>query len=277
MAGAFLLTAAAAPANGPPKPHLLIVGTPHFSNPGRDVLKTEVPDVLTPERQREIEEIVDRLSAFRPTQVAVEWDADEQARLDQRYADYRAGRYSLSANETDQIGLRLAARLNLPRVHAIDASATPPGGWSGYDYPAWAEAHGRGEEWRAWVADQQQVTDKSVRLMSCTPVSAWLRRMNMPQYRSADHRNYFYIARIGDRIGANPGAAWVGTWYTRNLRMLNNLRAVAPDGEDRVVAIVGAGHAYLLDQQARESGAFELDDTLAHLPQSPRDEWPHCP
>src|SRR5687767_2952087 len=87
-------------------PSLLVVGTPHFASAGRHVVNVTVPDVLTPERQREIEAVVDRLAAFRPTRVAVEWDADDQGRLDQRYADYRAGRYSLSANEIDQIGLR---------------------------------------------------------------------------------------------------------------------------------------------------------------------------
>ena len=115
------------------QPVVLIVGTPHFAGAGSHVVDVQVPDVLTPERQRDIDAVVDRLAAFRPTRVAVEWDADEQARLDQRYADYRAGRYSLSANEVDQIGLRLASRLNLPRVDAVDWGEEPPGGWSHYN------------------------------------------------------------------------------------------------------------------------------------------------
>lgn len=112
--------------------------------------------------------------------------------------------------------------------------------------------------------------------MSCTPISSWLRTSNTPEYRVADHRVYFDIAQIGERLGVNPGAAWVGTWYTRNLRILNNLRAIAPNPDDRIILIVGAGHGYLIDQQARESGAFEVADTMAHLPQSPRDAWTDC-
>ena len=276
MVGAALISLGPAQA-APPKPALLIVGTPHFGNPGRDVVNIRVPDVLSAERQREIEVIVDSLAAFRPTRVAIEWPADEQARLDQRYADYRAGRLAPTANERDQIGLRLAARLGLARVDAVDWSGEPPGQWSDYDYPAWAEAHGRGEDWREWVSRFQAEADDDARLMACTPVSAWVRKVNTAEYRLANHRTYYYVARIGDDGGVNPGAAWVGTWYTRNLRILNNLRAIAPDPQDRIVAIYGAGHGYLLDQQARESGAFEVADTLAHLPVSPRDAWTRCP
>jgi hypothetical protein len=273
LLGLMLLVAPAVAA----KPALMILGVPHFGNPGRDTVNVRVPDVMSPARQREIAAIVDRLAAFRPTRVAVEWPADAQARLDRRYADYRAGRFQLTANERDQIGLRLAARLGLARVDAVDWSGDPPGASSDYDYPAWAEAHGRGPEWRAWVGRFQAEADADARLMACTPVSAWLRRVNTAGYRLANHRTYFYVARIGDAGGANPGAAWVGSWYTRNLRILNNLRALAAHPADRVLAIYGTGHGYLLDQQARESAAFALADPLAWLPRSPRDSWARCP
>lgn len=258
------------------RPSLLIVGTPHFGNPGRDIINTRVSDVTTAERQREIEAIVERLAAFHPTRVAVEWPADEQTRLDQRYADYRAGRYQLSADETDQIGLRLAARLGLERVDAVDWNEMPPGEEADYDFLAWADAHGRGEEWRARVARKQSEADAEARLMGCTPVSSWIRHLNTPEGRSDMQRPYYIIAQIGNNE-VNPGAAWVGAWYARNLRILNNLTALADEPEGRVVAIFGAGHGFLLDQQAREAGMFEVADTLDYLPASPRDAWTRCP
>ena len=276
LLSALALCAVAAPVQAQTRPALLIVGMPHFANPGRDIVNTRIDDVTTPERQREIEAIVERLAAFRPTRVAVEWPVGAQARLDQRYADYRAGRYQLSANETDQIGLRLAARLGLDRVHAVDWGEMPPGTEADYDFPAWAEANGRGEEWRARVQRQQAKADEGARLMACTPISSWLHRMNTPAARSEMQRPYYEIARMGDNR-ANPGAAWVGSWYARNLRILNNLDALAPSGNDRVIAIYGAGHGFLLDQQAREAGVFEVADTLEFLPSSPRDTWTRCP
>lgn len=259
------------------KPTLLILGVPHFGNPGHDTVNIRVPDVLSPARQREVAAIVERLAAFRPTRVAVEWPADAQGELDRRYADYRAARRALSANERDQIGLRLAARLGLSRVDAVDWDADPPGPPAAYDYPAWAETHGRGAEWRAWVARFQGEANADARLMACTPVSAWVRKVNTAAWRLANHRTYFYVAQLGDPRADNPGAAWVGTWYARNLRILDNLRRLAAGPNERILVIYGAGHGYLLAQQARESGEFALADTAAWLPVSGRDRWTRCP
>ncbi|MES2696432.1 MAG: DUF5694 domain-containing protein [Verrucomicrobiota bacterium] len=91
----------------------------------------------------------------------------------------------------------------------------------------------------------------------------------------ATHQIYYEIARLGDNA-ANPGANWVGSWYARNLYILNNVTALAKRPQDRVVAIYGSGHGFLLDQQAREAGVFEVADTLAFLPTSPRDSWTNC-
>ncbi len=277
IAAAVLFVVAGAPDMASSKPQILIVGAPHFGSSGSHVLKVDVPDVLSPERQREIETIIDSLAAFRPTRVAVEWPADEQDRLDRRYAQYRAGQYRLSANETDQLGLRLAARLKLKRVDAVDWSGDPPGGSSQYNYPAWAEKNGRGDEWQAWVDRAQTEADARTQSMHCTPVAEWLRSFNTPAFRVSDHRGYYDVAQVGELIGPNPGAAWVGQWYTRNLRILNNLRAVASNTNDRVVVIYGAGHGYLLDQQARESDAFDVVDPLAHLPATQSASPTTCP
>jgi len=270
-----LLAGTVSPAPAARSPELLLLGSPHLANHNRDIANIPIEDVRTLQRQREIEAVVDRLASFHPTRVAVEWRADRQSALDQRYSDYRAGGYVLSADEIDQIGLRLAARIGLDHVDAIDWNDAPPGSGSDYDFPAWAEAHGTDAEWQAFKSSGQEEADAESRLMTCTPLSAWYRRLNTPSYRRSSQRVYYDIARFGDQEN-NPGAAWVGTWYARNLRILDNLRRISRPG-DRVLVIYGAGHGFLLDQQARESGAFHVVDTLAYLPRSRRDSWAHCP
>lgn len=267
--GALLFTATVAAA---PPPRLLVLGSPHLANHHRDLINANIEDVLTPARQREIVRLLAALPATRPNHVAVEWRTADQAKLDERYAAYRAGRYTLTADEIDQIGLRLAAALNLPRIDAVDWFEDNPGNDDDYDYGKWLKAHGRSGELATLVADGQQQVDTQDRLNRCRPVADWYRDLNSPAYVRWDEALNMRIATFGD-AASNPGAAWVGAWHARNLRIAANLLRVAGKPGDRTVAVFGAGHAELLRQYGAGMG-FAVADTDAELPPpSP----PHCP
>ncbi len=238
------------------RPMLVIVGTSHFDNPGLDINNVKVDDVLAPPRQEQIRTLVDRLAAFKPTHVAVEWPQSKQAALDQRYHDYLQGRYTLSRNEVDQLGLRLAAMLKLPRVDAADWNEEPPGKDQDYDFEAWARAHGQ-EAWLKAVESPQDA-DADTALLARSTLLQYLCALNSPDRLAADNRLYFDYAMIGNEVD-RPGANWVGSWYSRNLKILANLVHIAPGPGDRVVAVFGAGHAFLLQQFAGQSGAFTAE------------------
>lgn len=266
LATIFAMAVAAGPSRAqPPKPpNLLIVGTPHLANPGRDAVNGRVPNIASPERQRQIEALVDALARYRPTRVAVEVQTKDQARLDQRYEAYRNGA-ALGPGEVEQVAFRLAARLALPRVDAVDWNGMPPMAEADLDYEAWAKANGRGEDLNAWLGRVRTRVEAGHARMACIPVSDWYREVNSPAYRAADNRAYFDIAMFGD-----TGPNWVGgSWYMRNLRIFAALRRLAQPG-DRVLVLFGAGHGFQLDQYARQSGAFEVSDTMAYLPKGQR-------
>lgn len=251
------------------QPTLLIIGSPHLANNNRDLVNARIEDVTTPDRQREIEALVDSLARFKPTRIAIEWDADDQAGLDRRYADYRAGRFKLTANERDQVALRLAAKLNLARVDAVDWNNAAPGPEEAYDFSGWAERNGQAGPLKELIARGQASTDARTARWRCQPIAQWYRDHNDPAELAASHQEYFTLAKIGNG-SESPGAAWVGAWYARNLRIFNRLASIAKPG-DRILALYGAGHAYLLDQFARESGVFAVADPLSFLPvQQPR-------
>lgn len=248
----------------PVKPHLLVLGVPHFANHHRDLINANVEDVLTPARQREITEIVSALAALRPNHVAVEWSATKQAALDERYAAYRAGKYVLTGDEIDQIGLRLAAMLNLPRVDAVNWLEEAPGTDDDYDFGKWLQAHGRSGELSAITTDGQRRVDAQDKLNRCRPIADWLRDLNSAEYGAWDESTYYRIAIFGD-AETNPGAAWVGAWHARNLRIVANLKRVAGAAGDRTVAVFGAGHADLLRRYGAGMG-FTVLNTNNALP-----------
>lgn len=243
------------------QPSLLVLGSGHLNNPGRDLFNTKVDDVLADPRQKEIAAIVEQLAAFRPTHIAVEWPAKSQARLDARYRDYREGRLQLGRDETDQLALRLAAKSGLSRVYAVDWNEEPPGSDQDYDWPAYGQAHGQ-KALVAAIGDPKRAI--GIVALGTQSLGSWLLQLNEPETLLAGHRNYFDWARVGDHE-RQPGANWVGAWYARNLRIFNNIVDLTDRSQDRILVIYGQGHAYLLRQFATESRALRLVDVDAVL------------
>ena len=244
------------------RPALMVLGTAHLANNNRDVLRTEVDDVMNPVRQAEIEAVVEALARWRPTRIAVEIKTRDQAALDQRYADYRAGTYALTASEIDQIGLRLAARLGHERVYGVDWNDMPPGEETDYNWIEGAEA--AGEQARLAELRDPARGQRTTDLVQSRPIPEWLAVMNTPEYLLGMHQVYYDFALLGGPE-TNQGANWVGAWHGRNLKIFANLVRLADDPGERVLVIYGAGHAFLLNRFAAESGAFNVERPGAWL------------
>lgn len=84
----FLLAAAPSLASAQEPVSVMIVGTFHMANPGKDIHDSHADDVLAPKRQAEIRATVDGLARFRPTEVDLEWSAAGAAKY---YAQYLKG------------------------------------------------------------------------------------------------------------------------------------------------------------------------------------------
>ena len=56
------------------KPTIMILGSGHLANWGADSINYRMDDVLAPKRQTELQQLVEQLTRFKPTKVAVEVD-----------------------------------------------------------------------------------------------------------------------------------------------------------------------------------------------------------
>jgi len=249
--------AAASDAAPPADVEVMIVGTWHMANPGRDLHNTRSDDVLAPRRQAELAGITAALARFRPTVVAVEWPADATR---ERYRAYRDGTLGESRNEVVQLGFRLARAAGLDVVHGIDVDGDFP-------YPpvqAFAEAHGQGALLAAahariatLVAELQAVIDNG-------SIAQALRWLNEPQRIAADNAFYRDLLRVGAG-GEQPGVDLLAAWYRRNFAICANLLQLAKPG-DRAVVFYGSGHAFLLRQCIAETPGMRLVEANHHLP-----------
>jgi hypothetical protein len=249
-----------AQATGGPPSQVLILGTYHFANPGLDVVQTEVPDVLEPGKQEEVSRIVEALAAFRPTKVVVEHLPSDGPRLDSFYRAYRAGEHALSRNESQQLGFPLAARFDLERVHPFDHRGEFPFGammeYAGRNDPAFVEMV---------MAELQRITEETNLRHRELTIGEILRVMNDPDELAEGHAVYLEFARVGAGDGY-VGADLLSKWYERNIRMFANLTGVTAPG-DRVLVIVGSGHAPILRELVAADARMELVDPLGYLPE----------
>lgn len=247
------------------KPTLMVLGSYHFANPGRDVVKTKVTDVSTPDRQKQILEMIQRLEKYKPTKIVLECDVENQDKLQEKFAKYLKGEYQLSINEREQLGFRLAKDLADKKIYCVDNMSGSPGNPSDYDYAEFAAKDKEldnllKETWRK-LQDEGNRRDELFQRFSITRQFIYL---NEPAQIENDHTHYFYLTRLGkgsEYIGDN----WLSSWYGRNLKILSNIIRITDSQNDRILAIYGAGHLKLLNQLATESKFYKVQSPLKYL------------
>lgn len=254
---ALPLAAQAPPAADPAR--VLVLGTYHFANPGSNVVKPDIADVLSDTKQAEIRAVVEALTRFRPTKIAVEVEPASAPRLDSLYRAYRTGEHALTRSETQQLGFRLAAMLELPRLYPIDHDGEFP--WM--ELMEYAQAHDS-----AFVAfskkELARLTAEMNRRQRENTVGQILRLNNQSTELARDHGIYMRFARVGAG-DTYVGAELLSKWYERNIHIFTNLQRIAQPGE-RVLVIIGAGHAPILRELVSYDPEMSLEDVLEYLP-----------
>lgn len=230
----------------------MVLGTFHF---------TQAPDfnnATAPEQQAEIRTVVDSLSAFRPTKLALEWTRAEAARFDSLYTAYRAGRHTLTPNERQQLGFRLADRLDHDAVYPVDYKKP----WGMDTVMAYAQQHAPWfpryvEQWRSqMMAD----ADSLHRHASIGAILRWYNQPRVLGRIQAIRMRTLEVGADSTHVGVQP----VASVYTRNLRIFANLTHIAKPG-DRILLIFGTGHSYFFREFVRDHPHMTLVDPLDYL------------
>ncbi len=261
------------------KPTIMILGSGHLANPGKDTFNVRMDDVLAPKRQAEIKQLVSQLKTFRPTKIGIQADERHDSEVNANYQNYLEDTYQLTRWEHDQIGFRLAKQMRHQKVYCVDFCPE-------YDpfFPEdldpnlididkfamennqehllpkmedFAIPEGKTyeeEDGRVWIEPKkyESIIDMYI-------------RNNQPEVRRADHRAYLRMSQVG--LGNQyPGANWVGNhWYPRNLKVFVNLTRITESSEDRILVIIGAGLVFLLQQFLEDSGDYIIESPLKYI------------
>lgn len=246
---------------------VLLLGTFHFGYPNLDGHKTDSSkfiDVKSPQRQKEIVELAEVIKRFRPTRIYIETSNQQWA--DSLYTEYLHDRYKLGRNEIFQIAFRIGKEMKHPKMYAVDATSFS-GQYS--DQYKWIDSLWReknvvdsvrdkywGAKFKQWYnasdSMELQLTMLENFLMMARPVT--MQRM---------HGHYLSVGfNTSTASGPDLLSVW---WYSRNLRIFNNILRTKPTSNDRIVVLFGNGHMPILRHCFYSSPEFkivELKDLL---------------
>ncbi len=240
---------------------VLTLGVFHFEFPNLDVQQVaedDQIDVLSPQYQKEIELIANKLAKFKPDAIVVEWPVYKQQETDSLFNAYLAGNHKLSRNEVQQLGFRVAKMCN-SKIYCADAWGT---------HTAAIEALLEDDNSDKFIAFDKSFTDSpdSVLYQRDEPIFkqkgilAQLMHLNEPEQIQKDLGNYLighfkYESAEGDYTGVDFES---GRWFNRNLRIFRNVQRIPKDSGKRILVIFGAGHMTILNYLFECSPEYKL-------------------
>ena len=257
-----------------PKPQVLLLGVFHFAGEQMDVNTTPPElrvDMLSPERQQQIEQLVKKLAAFKPTKIAIEAPPQRGAFYDSLYNDYRAGKpltgkYPLKADETIQLSFRLAKLLKLEKLYPIDAQAfrfklsTEDSVLTFEKYKDQTDP-----SFTYWESHYDAVKLYQDSLAFYLPLNKYLQYLNSPVKQAKTIGRWLITTKRGSNTEPVGADGFITKYFNRNVRIYSNVQRIVTDPADRILVIYGATHIYMLEQLFAASPDFNLQDITPYL------------
>ena len=225
---------------------VMVLGTYHMGNTGRDIGNVRADDVTAPRRQRELQAVTDAIARWRPDRIVVESERPAPFTVPD-YRSYTPADLATQRNEIVQIGYRLARQLGHREVYGFDEQPRPgePDYFQFDRVAAFAAAHGMGARVTELQNYFQGLAAQATANQQRLSVAAILLMNNDPaRDRELHARGYYGVLGVGD-ADAQVGAEFNAFWYLRNAKMFAKLGLIARPGE-RVLVLVGSGHRYWL-------------------------------
>ncbi|MDH5240749.1 MAG: DUF5694 domain-containing protein [Gammaproteobacteria bacterium] len=262
IAAAFLFASPlAATAEQQPPAQVMLFGVFHFSNPGRDMVKTDQMNVMTNENQAYLGALSAEISKFNPTIVLLEFEPEREPEMQERFRQYLDGTYDLPSNEIYQLGFRIAALSDADTIHGFDETGIQWNAEPLFDYMESNDTE-TGARMSALI---EELTSDAQEEQTRLSLRELLVRYNDPD-RDALNRGIYvltnHVGGNGNFVGADAAASW---WH-RNFRMYALVQQHALPGE-RVLVIGGQGHIAILRQLLADDRDREAVDVRPYLNQ----------
>jgi hypothetical protein len=233
---------------------VLPLGTFHFKYPNNDVQKTKEEDqidILDERYQKEIHDLVDMISRFEPTMVVIEREPSKQKMYDSIYKSYLNGKHELGRSEEQQIGFRLAEKMNLSKVYCVDEAARYYGDIGKVLNNTEHTGHQDFMDFFYDNPDRNKLKpDTTESILKTDGLIAYLKAINSDKALKDGLGKGYLTGIFKYETDERPffGPDFVsGWWFDRNLRIFRNIQRIGATPKDRIVIIYGVGHMNLLN------------------------------
>ena len=241
-----------------PTREIAFLGTFHFAGTN-DMVSLKTDDLETEKRQKEILNLVDRLAALQPDKVILEYPFGNM-KLDSLYQEYRKGTHELSINERQQLGFRVARKLNHDHIyvadHPMDIAFGPLMNYledSKQTYKLDTLISQANTLMRAWEKIYEGGT-----------LSDLLALMNTPASDNENKNIYLEVFNVMGGPENHSGVTVVSKWWERNFYIMKNIDLLMETG-DRALVIFGQGHTAILKDLYTSRTDVEVIDVLPFL------------
>lgn len=253
------------------KKEVLLIGTFHYHNPGADVAKTRAFDVLDEESQHQLDLIAEKIRAFNPAKIFVEWPFDEQAQLDSLYKLYLEGKYfnndSLTdfyrKNEIFQLAFRAASKNNLKGIHAIDYNETQ----FPFDSLMTVITINNQSELKTTIEKgiAYFTTEFDTRIENGASLLDLTYYLNSDEMRAMSNKFHTEIPLLAGEKDNFIGPFLSSEWHRRNLYMWSLAQKGMEKDEHKMVLLLGASHVAMIKDYIDKSEnwkAVELKEIM---------------
>lgn len=235
----------------------MILGSYHMDNPGRDMVNLEIPDVCTPEKQIQLQEVGQLLAQFQPNKIALEVVADRDNLVSSIFEGFSPAKLLRSRNERDQIGLRLAHQLGHDCVYGIDEQSQTIDYFPFENLQQFAQESDQNSILERLFTDAERSKIKTEERHQTASVRELLIDCNDPNYGVSEMKTFYLpVFEVGN-LETHPGADLNAMWYLRNAKIFSKLRKIAEPG-DKILVLFGAGHNYWLRHFVQLTPSFKL-------------------
>lgn len=246
------------------KPTVFLVGAFHFAYYNFDAHKIDKKDqidILSPQKQKELDELLQYIYQFKPTKIAIE-SGPNTGYLMRRYERWKKGEKPLGKDEIEQIGFRLLDKFNLDTIYGVNDQPWLLQLYDGKDslsfrpvldtiYADWDFSSK--DTFSVLYSEYYKAMDKLVLSM---PLLDYFKYSNSDKALNRGYGAYL----VGDfKLGDTRGADALSLhWYNRNLRIYRKIQQITTSPNDRILVLFGRGHIEILKHLFECSPEYNL-------------------